>query len=494
VFSTAARDRGGDVVEIGGIVTTEHRLNPVVLLDHGMSYAPPIGMNEDPNGNYAVSLDTDSGEATQTTYFSQKTDMAYQVYHLICEGIMRANSFGYRLLRFKRLPMDPSKGMTTSNKLIQSCELVETTWCGVPMNAECVMPVLAKGMIEGRKLAPCIKSMLSAWAPPRKVWSNGFGKGKAMTQSSLDETTGGALRNGKQKHMDQLEAPMPTEVKDADGAVNTADDINPVDDVANNKPRESHNCTMMRQLHIDLGNFHKLYDADNQINDHPEGKAHVQQILDSMKEHHGRNADLFAKTYAEAAPLSDDPDETEDMPASGRAEGEEEEEGEGSRIQDDGESGGKVSDEPEGEDTQQGKKPKIGIGDKKAFGTKSMSKSEMQSLKEIKDFLEEMQGEDNHRSTVKLGAKHCVNQIKSILAKNQQVGRVVADPPDTIVPKPKNTIIKSNGKKAADDVVTPEDNAEINKNFHKALAMNRALDRKFEVMGINPDEIEVGSN
>src|ERR1051326_1437774 len=140
VLATTRRDREGDVLEVDGIDTSNHRVNPISLLDHGLYYPLPIGICADApkDGNYTVEILPDLGECLQTTFFSQHSEVAEQVYHLYCEGILRANSIGYRPLAIEPIPADPVRGFK-KGKHITRCELVESTWCGLPCNPDAVM-------------------------------------------------------------------------------------------------------------------------------------------------------------------------------------------------------------------------------------------------------------------------------------------------------------------------------------------------------------------
>lgn len=194
IFCSSNRDRQGDVLLPEGIITTQHQENPVILLDHAQQYPIPIGVARDPSGNYTVSCDPDLGIAKQTTYFSQKLPVAEQVFQLICEGILKANSIGFRPIEFQRLTPDYSQGPTSSNKFIKSCELVEVSWVGVPANADCLTTYIESGRIGGKKMDYCIKSLLEPYRIPLKAMSQGVDLStKAEAMSATNETTGGAL-------------------------------------------------------------------------------------------------------------------------------------------------------------------------------------------------------------------------------------------------------------------------------------------------------------
>src|SRR2546423_1013986 len=93
-FATSSLDGQGDVMEMSGLDTSVHELNPVVLFNHGIQISnavqvqgiPIIGKTRSPEGEYTVHVLAD--KAYQTTYFSQTNPLAEQVYALIEEEII----------------------------------------------------------------------------------------------------------------------------------------------------------------------------------------------------------------------------------------------------------------------------------------------------------------------------------------------------------------------------------------------------------------------
>jgi hypothetical protein len=206
LLTTTARDRDGDIVEVTGIDTTWHKLNPVVLLDHGKSYGLPIGITEDPDGNYTVIIDADAGEATQETFFDQKSEFVQQIYHLYCSKMLRGNSVQFKPLDYSILPADLKNGHR-SGRHIKRCQLMEVSWTALPCNQEAVTSLISKGMIGSRPLEPQIKSLLTPYILESKVWSPGATMEKSE-MSSVDSTTGGSLRpdeGGEEKAVQKAE-------------------------------------------------------------------------------------------------------------------------------------------------------------------------------------------------------------------------------------------------------------------------------------------------
>lgn len=165
--TSTCRDRQGDILEVDGIDFTSHQRNPVVFVDHGQWYQLPIGKTVDPDGNYTVWVDGE--DCYQTTYFSQKSEVAEQVFHLYVEKILRANSIGWRPI--DTVPLKPDRATGTPPGLwIKKCELLEASWVGLPANQDAVMSMLSKDKICGKSLCPEVKAMLQPYILPKSKW------------------------------------------------------------------------------------------------------------------------------------------------------------------------------------------------------------------------------------------------------------------------------------------------------------------------------------
>lgn len=167
ILATTSKDRVGDVLEVNGIDFTNHKKNPIVLVDHGQWYMLPIGKTIDENGNYTVWLDGD--DCFQTTYFSQNSQIAEQVYSLYCEGILKANSIGFRPIEVSNLKPDIKLNLPPA-RWIKKCELLECSWVGIPCNQDAVMATLSRDKICGKSICPEIKAMLSPYILPKHKW------------------------------------------------------------------------------------------------------------------------------------------------------------------------------------------------------------------------------------------------------------------------------------------------------------------------------------
>ncbi len=165
VFSTGARDRVGDVMEVAGIRTENHQRNPVTFWNHAKVLTLPIGKTKDPAGNYTVLIGEEA--ARQTTYFSQTLLEAEQIFDLIAEGIINANSIGFDTIKAQPIYTGGRKGL----HIIES-DLLEISWVGVPINQEAVTKAI-HSLCCGRPLAPSIRGALEPYSLRRNAWANG---------------------------------------------------------------------------------------------------------------------------------------------------------------------------------------------------------------------------------------------------------------------------------------------------------------------------------
>ena len=79
-IASEREDRDGDVIKVAGIDLTDHRKNPVVLLNHDQSLL--IGKSEGPDGVYAVEMRPEVGKVFATCYYQQDNQLGVQTYAL----------------------------------------------------------------------------------------------------------------------------------------------------------------------------------------------------------------------------------------------------------------------------------------------------------------------------------------------------------------------------------------------------------------------------
>ena len=108
VISTATIDRVGDLLIPRGCRLENYSKNPVVMWAHGLEgIGQPIGTSRDANGQVAVTVSDDDVQAT--SWFSQTSLEAAQIFELIDEGIVRATSVRETPIK-SHLKHDPIEG------------------------------------------------------------------------------------------------------------------------------------------------------------------------------------------------------------------------------------------------------------------------------------------------------------------------------------------------------------------------------------------------
>lgn len=283
VFAAASKDRGGDLLEIAGIKTENHQKNPIVLWLHGFDWGEadarkPIGVTEDPDGNYTVKLLPGEGIALATTYFSQKTLLAAQICALVMEKTIRGQSIGYRELKVERMYEDDRY---IGTKLVE-VEMIEDSWCPIPMNQDAVRSALGRDW-GGKSLHPSIKAALSPYASPTPAWANGFGE-KTMQPAN----------------------PVPAAPIATPPAKTKADEADETDDA------EKHGSKACRKAYKAISTARKAcVKASEGLDDDSDTKAELDAAgetmsahLDSIKAHH-------AKKYKDADPIVDEDTDAE---------------------------------------------------------------------------------------------------------------------------------------------------------------------------------------
>lgn len=167
------RDGVGDLLEIGGIRTDRHRLNPVVLFDHGKALALPIAKAEDPDSHeYTVYLDPQTQSATCKAFFYQGQDehglFCEQLFDLVSKRYVRAGSIGFTVVAAKELPPNYETGTPKGLHLI-SVNMLEASIVVMPANQDTVRKALSLNRVCGKPLSPVLVKSLSPYAGERKV-------------------------------------------------------------------------------------------------------------------------------------------------------------------------------------------------------------------------------------------------------------------------------------------------------------------------------------
>lgn len=174
------RDGVGDLLEIGGIRLDRHRINPVVLFDHGKQVVLPIGMAEDPESReYTVNLDTVAQKASLKCFFYQgkgpipegvEVDEQYkhavfceQLFDLAAKRFIRGGSIGYQVIHAKQLSPDYDMGVPQGLHLL-AVLMLEGSLVVMPANQETVRKTLSLPTICGKPLSPYLVKCLQPYA------------------------------------------------------------------------------------------------------------------------------------------------------------------------------------------------------------------------------------------------------------------------------------------------------------------------------------------
>ncbi len=388
VLSTTARDREGDVLEVAGIWTDNHRTNPIAMLDHGVYWPLPIGKTVDPDGNYTVAIDPDAGECTETTFFSQSCPVAEQIYHLAVEGILRGNSIGYRPIKAKRLPPDAAQG-TKPGLHILRCELIEATWCGIPCNPEAVRATLSRDRICGKSIAPAVKRLLLPYAAPKKVWSPG------ATLPGTQSAAGGSNAEGEramsQKHAGKNADDPAAYDEDAMTSEAAAQAEEPTDAGT----EEPYGAELVRDIHADLAGIIERYTAALKRLENEKVKPKLMGLMDDLDASIGDLEQVFKAAYPDLDPLTDD--------ASDQDEPDDEAEAEAAQS---GKSAGKP--------TRQAKTP--------AVEQKRLTKSQCSAVREAADFLAEHKDSANLDRKEKAAVAYHATALHEVARQGESVG------------------------------------------------------------------------
>lgn len=207
------RDGVGDLLEIGGIRTERHRMNPIVLFDHGKIVQLPIGLSEDPETHeYTVELDPEQKKGRGLAFFYQGTGafpamrggeaasaslydhalFCEQLFDLLVRRYVRAGSIGYQVIRAQQLPPDYETGLPQGLHLMQTL-LLEYSLVVMPANMDTVMGKHPgqKGLpLSGPSREDMVRRILSM---PRIC---GKAPGKYLVKSLAPYATPGAAQLG----------------------------------------------------------------------------------------------------------------------------------------------------------------------------------------------------------------------------------------------------------------------------------------------------------
>lgn len=194
------RDGVGDLLEVGGIDTSRHKLNPVVLFDHGKVVALPVAQAEDPmTREYTVQIDPVEKTARAKAFFyqgkkpihnegyepdkyfptgQQEYDHALfceQLFDMMVKRYIRAGSIGYQVIAARDLMPDFDKGTPKGLHLLKTL-LLEVSAVVLPANQDTVAKALSLPRVCGKPMSPMLVKSLAPYAPPRKAMMGYEGK------------------------------------------------------------------------------------------------------------------------------------------------------------------------------------------------------------------------------------------------------------------------------------------------------------------------------
>ncbi len=306
-FASTVKDRWGDVMEVTGIFTGNHQMNPVSMLDHGKYWPLAIGVTESPSGEYLVRIDKEAGEAWQTTYFSQSCKVAAQVFALIDEKIIRGGSIGYKSLEVRDLPGAKTPAGRYPQHILR-CELWETTWSCLPVNPEVVRCCIDRDQIEGKSLLPQIRRNLEPYAQPRKIWSPGSNVEKNMSEEVK-------APEKKEEPVPEVKAVVVPPEKKSEEMPKPAGEVNKEAEPTGEKDMETHSAQAHRMVYehcksIQAAHEERLPELMEKIHplDHEESKKfltkHLENISKDLDKRMATHEDAFEKHHPDLPPLA----------------------------------------------------------------------------------------------------------------------------------------------------------------------------------------------
>ena len=146
---------------------------------HGLEgIGQPIGTSRDANGQVAVTVSDDDVQAT--SWFSQTSLEAAQIFELIDEGIVRATSVRETPIK-SHLKHDPIEGEVL---IVEEWDLEEWSWCAIGVNPDAVAKTLHRNRLGGQPITPSIMKSLTAVATPCKRFGIGFSTEKLMSDTT----------------------------------------------------------------------------------------------------------------------------------------------------------------------------------------------------------------------------------------------------------------------------------------------------------------------
>ncbi len=282
VISTPTIDRVGDVLCPLGCHIEHYANNPVVLWAHGLEgIGQPIGTSRDPAGNLAVSISKENVQAT--SWFSQTSLEAAQIFELIDEGIVLATSVRETPIK-SYVRRDPDAGDVV---IVEEWDLEEWSWCAVGVNPDAVAKTLNRNRLGGQPIHQSIMKSLMAVAPTLKRNGIGLPKEKVVTElAGVND--------------DRVDADGDDELTDVDG------------DVADSMT-QPYGSTVVSAVHTSLtAACQNIQDAMGPL-ENPDVREGLQAILVTLQEQMTALEGLHSSSYPDQPSLkSEDEDDSQD--------------------------------------------------------------------------------------------------------------------------------------------------------------------------------------
>lgn len=225
------RDGVGDLLEVEGIKTERHVLNPLVLFDHAKECKLPIAKAKSHDGEYTFAIDPLTKTAGLRAFFWQGNDripestnkeqydhavLCEQLFHMYAEGFINGGSIGYQVIQARELPPDYERGTPKGMHLL-SVLMLEGSLVVLPANMDTVAKALSIPVVCGKPLSPVLVKSLRPFTP-KKVVRMGY-EGKALgerdkkasynadykAKQSFDEWLGGKRSIYSEKEKNILE-------------------------------------------------------------------------------------------------------------------------------------------------------------------------------------------------------------------------------------------------------------------------------------------------
>jgi hypothetical protein len=322
IISTVDRDRVGDEVPPELCDLTNYRLNPAVFFGH-QSDPIPVGHSDYParSGNLFVTVNP-GRDMTAWCFFQQATPEGMQYFLLVKEGVLRGTSIGFNPLEEPE-KLDEKPGNLYAGFRFRRWELLEWSWCGVPMNPKCgtmrsarpsgvnagtndltagereelyqitqraalVRSYLSAGKIAGEPISPRMRKSLEPLAVPERTWATGAPgfsgfKAKEIPMSAKTILAASKLLALVPEDKQDAAAALVKEMGESSGTEGgyTA---NADDDAAGDEPAADEHGEIKSALRGVMAK-HKEADPEMKLHYQPAGKAVHHQYAKEDEEH-----------------------------------------------------------------------------------------------------------------------------------------------------------------------------------------------------------------